>query len=60
MPVLNQDKTILIVAHGNSLRSITKYIENISNEDIPNYEIPTGIPIEYILKDKQIIQKRKL
>jgi 2,3-bisphosphoglycerate-dependent phosphoglycerate mutase len=38
LPLLDQGKNVLIVAHGNSLRSLLKYIENISNEDIANIE----------------------
>lgn len=37
-------ENVLIVAHGNSIRSIIKYIENISDEDIMSVEIPTGVP----------------
>ncbi len=44
--LLNGDN-VLIVAHGNSIRSIIKYIENISDEDIMNVEIPTGVPYIY-------------
>jgi 2,3-bisphosphoglycerate-dependent phosphoglycerate mutase len=38
-------KSVLVVAHGNSLRAILKYIENISEEDIPLLNLPTGVPI---------------
>ena len=44
---LKDGKNILISAHGNSLRAIVKYIENISDEAIPTFEIPTGIPMVY-------------
>lgn len=55
---LQKDKTILVVAHGNSLRSITMHLENISEQDIPNLEIPTGVPIIYKLdKDMKILEK---
>lgn len=58
---LLENKTILIVAHGNSLRAIIKHLEKISDEDIPNYEIPTGIPIEYNFDEKlNIVSKRQL
>ena len=40
-------KTILIAAHGNSLRALVKYLDNISNDDIMGLEIPTGKPIVY-------------
>jgi 2,3-bisphosphoglycerate-dependent phosphoglycerate mutase len=39
LPKLKEGKNILIVAHGNSLRALTKYLENINDEDIPKLEI---------------------
>ncbi len=45
-------KNIMIVAHGNSLRGLVKYIEKLSDEDIMNLEIPTGKPLIYELDDK--------
>lgn len=42
---------IIIVAHGNSLRGLIKYLDNISDEDIVNLEIPTGRPICYEFDD---------
>lgn len=47
-PQLRQNKNVLIVAHGNSLRALTMYLENISAFDIVNINIPTGIPKNYI------------
>jgi len=44
---LQEGKTVLVSAHGNSLRAITMYVENISEQEIPNVEIPTGVPIVY-------------
>ena len=40
LPLLRKDKNVLIVAHGNSIRSIIKYIEKISDEKISDLEIP--------------------
>jgi len=40
-------KRVLIAAHGNSLRALVKYFENISNEDILELNIPTGVPLVY-------------
>ncbi len=48
--ILNQQK-VLIVAHGNSLRALIKYIDNVSDSDIVNLNIPTGIPLIYDLDD---------
>jgi len=47
MKEVEKKKNVIVTAHGNSLRAIIKYIENISNEDIPYLEIPTGKPIIY-------------
>ena len=44
-------KTIMIVAHGNSLRALVKHLDNISNEDIVRLNIPTGIPLVYELDE---------
>lgn len=57
---VNND-VILIAAHGNSLRSLAKYIENISDEDILNLEIKTGVLTVYELDDKlNFIRKYEL
>ena len=49
---------MLISAHGNSLRALVKYLDNISDEDIPELNIPTGIPLVYELNEKlQTIEK---
>lgn len=48
---LKDNKKIIIVAHGNSLRALMKYLDNISDEDIVSLEIETGNPICYELDD---------
>lgn len=48
-PLLMDGRTPLISAHGNSLRGLVKYLDGISDEDIPNLEIPTGKPLVYDL-----------
>ena len=50
-PVVRSSKRVLIAAHGNSLRALVKYLDNISDADIPNLNIPTGIPLVYELDD---------
>ena len=42
-------KRVLIAAHGNSLRSLVKYLDGISDEDIIGVNIPTGVPLVYQL-----------
>ena len=59
-PELQTGKNLLIVAHGNSLRSIIKYVENISDEEIPKVEIPTGVPIVYTFDSQMKLQKKIL
>jgi 2,3-bisphosphoglycerate-dependent phosphoglycerate mutase len=44
---LREDDNVLIAAHGNSLRSIIKYLENLSGEEIVKVELGTAIPIVY-------------
>ena len=48
---LLDNKKVIIVAHGNSLRGLIKYLDNISDEDIVNLEIPTGNPLVYELDE---------
>ena len=59
-PTLQAGKNVLIVAHGNSLRSITKYVEHITDQEIPNVEIPTGVPIVYTFDDTMTMIEKKL
>lgn len=51
LPELEQKKRILVVAHGNSLRGLISYLDNMSDEDVINLEIETGSPICYELDD---------
>lgn len=50
-PRLRAGRNVLISAHGNSLRALVKYLDGISDDDIPNLNIPTGIPLLYRLGD---------
>ena len=50
-PAVKSDKRVLIVAHGNSLRALVKYLDNISENEIVALNIPTGIPLVYELGD---------
>ena len=50
-PEILEGKSILIVAHGNSLRALVKYLDDISDEDIISLNIPTGVPLIYELDD---------
>lgn len=50
-PVIRSGKRVMITAHGNSLRALVKHLDNISDTDIPELNIPTGIPLVYELND---------
>lgn len=50
-PTIKKGKRVIIAAHGNSLRALVKYLDNISDEDIPGLNIPTGIPLIYELDE---------
>ncbi|MEM3609351.1 MAG: 2,3-diphosphoglycerate-dependent phosphoglycerate mutase [Candidatus Anstonellales archaeon] len=70
VPLLKQNKRIIIVAHGNSLRALIKHLDDISDKDIVNLNIPTGIPLvyefdyelkavnHYYLGDEKLIQQK--
>ena len=57
-PQLLNDETVLVAAHGNSLRALAKHIEGISDEDIMGLEIPTGQPQVYELDDDLKVIKK--
>ena len=44
-------KRVIVAAHGNSLRGLVKYLDNISDNEIVGLNIPTGIPLVYELDD---------
>jgi len=50
-PVVRDGKQVLISAHGNSLRALVKYLDNIPDDKILDLNIPTGIPLVYELED---------
>jgi len=56
---LQEGRTVLVSAHGNSLRAIAMYVENISEQEIPNVEIPTGIPIVYTFDENMKLLDKK-
>jgi len=56
IPALSRGKTVLVAAHGNSIRGMLKYLDNISDDEITKLEIPTGVPLVYTLdKDLKVI-----
>jgi 2,3-bisphosphoglycerate-dependent phosphoglycerate mutase len=56
-PSIKAGQRVLITAHGNSIRALIKYLDNISDQDIVSLNIPNGIPLVYELdKDLQPIR----
>lgn len=51
VPSLRENKTVLVTAHGNSLRALVKHLDGISDDDIAALNIPTGIPLHYKLDE---------
>jgi 2,3-bisphosphoglycerate-dependent phosphoglycerate mutase len=51
LPKIKEGKRIIIAAHGNSLRALVKYLDNVSDEQIVHLNIPTGIPLVYELDE---------
>jgi 2,3-bisphosphoglycerate-dependent phosphoglycerate mutase len=49
---LNSGKTVLVTAHGNSIRALVKHVDGISDADIAGVNIPTGIPLLYEFNDQ--------
>lgn len=52
VPDLEACRTVLVVAHGNSLRALVKHLDGISDDAIAGLNIPTGIPLRYDLDDE--------
>jgi 2,3-bisphosphoglycerate-dependent phosphoglycerate mutase len=50
-PEIKKGKRVLIAAHGNSLRALVKYLDDMSEQDIVGLNIPTGVPLVYELDD---------
>jgi 2,3-bisphosphoglycerate-dependent phosphoglycerate mutase len=51
VPAIKSGQRVLIAAHGNSIRALVKYLDNISDDEITELNIPTGIPLVYELDD---------
>ena len=59
LPQLAAGETVIVSAHGNSLRALVKHLSNISDEDITGLEIPTGQPIIYDFDGAQVAGERR-
>ena len=51
-PLVKAGRRVLIAAHGNSLRALVKYLDNVSDQEIVGLNIPTGVPLVYELDDE--------
>jgi len=58
-PVLREGRDVLVVAHGNSLRALVKMLDRMSESDIVEFNIPTGIPMLYDLDDALVPLSRR-
>jgi 2,3-bisphosphoglycerate-dependent phosphoglycerate mutase len=54
VPAIQSGKRVLVAAHGNSLRALVKYLDNMPEEEIVGLNIPTGIPLVYEFTDDLI------
>ena len=50
-PALQRGQRVLVAAHGNSLRGLVKFLSDIPDDDIPKFELPTGVPLVYNLRN---------
>ena len=61
VPRMKSGERVLVVAHGNSLRALVKYIEDVSDDEIVEVNIPTGVPLVYEFDDDmRVLSKRYL
>ena len=57
LPLLNEGKNVLVFAHGNSIRSIVMYLDNLSHEEVVKLEIPTGLPMIYNCEKGKLVKE---
>lgn len=61
VPELRQGKTVLIAAHGNTVRALIKYLDNVPDDEIAEYDIPYAIPLLYEFNDQmEVVSSRYL
>ena len=59
MTDIKEGKNVLVVAHGNSLRSIVMYLDKLSKEQVLSLELPTGLPIVYSIDSNGMVTSKK-
>ena len=60
LPKLKGETTLLVAAHGNSLRALIKDLEQLSADEIVKVEVPTGVPIVYTVGDSGAVTDKKV
>lgn len=60
LPEVKAGKTVLVAAHGNSLRSVVKHLENLGPDEIVKVEIPTGVPHLYSFDDDMQVKEKTI
>jgi 2,3-bisphosphoglycerate-dependent phosphoglycerate mutase len=60
LPKVMDGKDVLVAAHGNSLRALVKHLDGISDDEIAEVNIPTGIPLAYEMKGSKVLGRRYL
>ncbi len=60
LPLVRDGKNVLVAAHGNSLRALVKHLDDISDDEITELNIPTGIPLVYEMVDGAVKERRYL
>jgi 2,3-bisphosphoglycerate-dependent phosphoglycerate mutase len=58
MPFLKDGKNVFISAHGNSLRSIIMYLDNLTKDEVVHLELATGLPIIYEYRDGKLFKEQ--
>ncbi len=58
LPEVKKNKNVLVVAHGNSLRALIKYLDKVSDKDIPQLNLPTGQAIVYKLRKGKLTKQK--
>jgi 2,3-bisphosphoglycerate-dependent phosphoglycerate mutase len=56
-PLVKEGKNVLIVAHGNSLRSLVMFLDNLTKEEVLELNIPTGNPLVYEMENGKVLKK---
>jgi 2,3-bisphosphoglycerate-dependent phosphoglycerate mutase len=58
VPFIRSGKNVLITGHGNSLRALVKYLENVPEEEVDKIDVPNAEPIIYTFDSQAVLQER--